>query len=115
MTLEDRPRPLRWPRSQRFALSSAGTAAELSYRELIVASRAQAGRASFDAARAGWASTYRLQADDGLYLAEVAAGDVNLTQIIAALETCGKTRTDAIAAMERLIDAGLIAPLNPPP
>ena len=112
MTLEDRPRPLRWPRSQRFTLSSTGTEAESSYRSLIVASRAQAGRASFDAARAAWAGTYHLQADDGLYLAEVAAGGVNLSQIIAALETCGKTRTDAIAAMERLIDAGLIAPLS---
>jgi hypothetical protein len=112
MTLEDRPRPLRWPRSQRFGLSATGAEAEASYRSLIVASRAQSGRASFDAARAAWAGTYRLQADDGLYLAEVAPGGVNLTQIIAALETCGKTRPDAIAAMERLLDAGLIAPLN---
>jgi hypothetical protein len=95
-------------------LSTTGTEAELSYRELIVASRAQAGRASFDAARASWAGTYRLQADDGLYLAEVAPGGVNLTQIIAALEACGKTRPDAIAAMERLLDAGLIAPIRDP-
>jgi hypothetical protein len=110
MTLENRPRPLRWPRSARFTLSPTGTEAEASYRSLIVASRAQAGRVSFDAARAAWAATYHLEADDGLYLAEVAAGGVSLSEIIAALESCGKTRTDAIAAMERLLDGGLITP-----
>lgn len=112
MTLEDRPRPLRWPRSQRFVLSTAGVAAEASYRERITASRSQAGRASFDAARDAWAGAYRLQADDGLYLAEVAAGGGRLSEIVASLETCGKTRTDAISALERLVDAGFMVPAS---
>lgn len=105
----DRPPPMRWPRAQRFTLSTRGTEAEASYRELIVASRAHEGRASFDAARAAWAGTYSLQVDDGLYLAEVRPGPVNLTQIVAALETCGKTRTDALTAIGRLVDAGLVS------
>jgi hypothetical protein len=111
MTLDERPPKLRWPRSQRFLLSPRGGEAEASYRNMIVASRAQEGRASFDAARASWAGTYSVEADDGLYLAEIAAKPLNLTQLTEALEVCGKTRPDAINALGRLFDAGLIAPV----
>lgn len=110
MAFDERPAKLRWPRSQKFALSQRGTEAESQYRELIVASREAAGRAAFDQARATWASTYSLEADDGLYLAEVKAGAATMPKLIAALETCGKTRPDAIKAIERLVDAGYIAP-----
>ena len=109
MAFDERPARLRWPRSQRFVLSPRGVEAETQYRELIVASRSSGGRASFDQARAAWAATYQLQPDDGLYLAEVGAGPTNLPKLIAALETCGKTRPDAIAALERLVDAGFIS------
>ncbi len=100
---------LRWPRSRKFALSPRGYEAEQDYRERIVASRANAGRDSFDSARAAWAVAHNLQPDDGLYLAEVKSGPINLVQIIAALEACGKTRPDAISAMERLDDNGLLS------
>jgi hypothetical protein len=100
---------MKWPRTQRFTLSPRGLDAEAQYREQIVASRVNSGRASFDAARAEWAKNHAIQADDGLYLAEVAAGPVNLQQIVGALETCGKNRLDAIAAIERLISAGLVS------
>ncbi len=100
---------MRWPRSQRFTLSARGVEAEASYRDLIVASRAQDGRASFDEARARWAGNYKLEADDGLYLAEVRDGPINLPHIITALESCGKRRPDAISALERLVDAGFIS------
>lgn len=108
--LLDRPPRMRWPRSQKFMLSPRGDEVELAYRATIVASREQAGRGSFDSARALWAKSNNLQPDDGLYLAEVRSGPVTLQQIIEALETCGKTRRDAIAAMERLVDAGMITP-----
>ena len=91
-------------------LSARGQQAETSYREQIVTSRAEPGRASFDAARAAWAQAHGLAADDGLYLAEVARGPVTLSQLVSSLETCGKNRLDAIAALERLSDAGLVAP-----
>jgi len=101
---------LRWPRSRKFMLSSRGREVEQDYREKIVASRSAEGRVSFDSARAAWASAHNLQPDDGLYLAEVKAGPISLVQIISALETCGKTRTEAIAALERLDDNGLLSP-----
>jgi len=113
MTLNDRPPKMRWGRTQRFSLSSRGAAAEAAYREQIVLSRNEAGRASYDAARTAWASAHGLLVDDGLYLAEVASKPVTLVQIIASLETCGKTKLDAITAIGRLVDAGLIS--APPP
>lgn len=112
MTLSDRPQKMRWPRAQRFSLSTQGAAAESAYREQIVASRQTTGRASFDAARTAWALHHGLQADDGLYLAEVAGGPVSLPQIVDSLESCGKNRTDAIAALERLADAGMLTLLT---
>ncbi len=112
MTLSDRPPKMRWPRAQRFSLSTQGSAAETAYREQIVASRQTMGRASFDAARVAWAATHGLQVDDGLYLAEVASGPVSLPQIVGSLESCGKSRTDAIAALERLADAGMLTLLT---
>jgi hypothetical protein len=112
VTLDERPPKLRWPRSHRFALSERGRTAELEYREKIVTARAEPGRASFDAARTAWAASHGLNVDDGLYLAELAGGPVTLPQIVAALETCGKNRVDAIAALERLADAGMIS--SPP-
>ncbi len=110
MAFDERPAKLRWPRSQKFVLSQRGVEAESSYRELIVASRSGDGRASFDQARATWAGNYQLEADDGLYLGEVKAGTATMPKLIAALESCGKRRPDAIAAIERLVDAGFISP-----
>lgn len=74
----------------------------------IVASRSAEGRAAFDAARASWAAELRIQPDDGLYLSEIRGGAVTLGQLVEALDSCGKTRKDAIAAVERLVDAGLV-------
>jgi hypothetical protein len=93
-------------------LSARGQQAELSYRDQIVSSRNEPGRGrdSFDAARAAWAQTHGLSADDGLYLAEVAKGPITLSELVASLETCGKNRLDAIAALERLSDAGMVSP-----
>ncbi len=102
------PVPRRWPRSQQFKLSEKGSAAEASYRSTIVASRTHEGRASYDAARLAWAVSFHLQPDDGLYLGEVREGAVRMEQIIEALQTCGKNRKDAVSALERLFDEGMI-------
>ena len=112
--LQDPSPRRRWPRSQRFTLTEKGNEAEASYRSTIVASRTQEGRASFDAARTAWAGAFALEPDDGLYLGEIRRGPLTLEQIVSALETCDKTRKDALAALERLFDAGLIlAPAEP--
>jgi hypothetical protein len=110
---DDPPARRRWPRSQRFSLSETGTSAASSYLSTIIASRTAEGRASYDAARASWATEFRIQPDDGLYLAEIRTGPVTLGQLVDALETCGKTRKDAIAAVERLVDAGLVDASSP--
>jgi hypothetical protein len=106
---EDRPARRKWPRSQRFALSEKGAAAAEAYMATIVASRAEGGRGAYDAARDAWAKQYGIQPNDGLYLAEIKNGVVRLEHIVAALETCGEVRKDAIAALERLLDAGLLS------
>jgi hypothetical protein len=106
---EDRPPKRRWPRSQKFVLPEKGVAAADAYMSTIVTSRSEAGRSSYDAARAAWAASFHVQPNDGLYLAEIRNGPIRLEHIVAALESCGETRKDAIAALERLFDAGLLA------
>ncbi len=105
----DPPQKRRWPRSQRFTLSAAGREAESAYRTTIVASRAEEGRGSFDTARAEWAKALGIEPDDGVYLCEISAGPVRLENVVEALDSCGKTRQDAVAALGRLFDAGLVA------
>lgn len=106
--MEERKAKRRWPRTQRFVLSERGVSAAQAYMDDIVASRSAEGRSSYDAARTKWAQTYAIEPNDGLYLAEIKAGPIRLEHILAALESCGETRKDAIAALERLLDAGLI-------
>ncbi len=109
--LDDRPAKRRWPRSQKFILSEKGITAEADYRAVIVTSRSNdaGARESFDAARTGWARTWGVETDDGLYLCEVSSGPKTLEQLVTALESCDKTKTDALAALGRTFDAGLVA------
>src|SRR5688500_18285221 len=106
--LTDRAPKSRWPRSQRFALSAKGVEAEAAYRASVAAVTGVGGRAGFDAARAAWASGLSVQPDDGAYLGELRPGAQSLNQVVEALETCGKTRADALFALGRLVDAGLV-------
>lgn len=105
---QDRPAPTRFSRSQRFSLSEAGKQAEQQYRETIVASRTTAGRDSFDSARDAWAKSLGIEADDGLYLSELASGPKTSQQLVDALETCGKGRDDAKGVIARIFKAQLI-------
>ena len=100
--------PRRWHPTQRFALSATGAECEAEYRSRIVASRDEVGRASYDAARTAWATAYSLQPDDGLYLGEVKSGPISLGEMVESLDSCGKTHRDALVALERLLDRGLI-------
>jgi hypothetical protein len=111
----DSDRGARWPRSQKFSLSDQWTRAEQDYREVITAARADAGRASFDAARKQWAGALRVEPDDGMYLGELRSGPRTLDELWRALETCGQSRTDLKAAIRRLTSVGLVdAPAAPP-
>ena len=74
-----------------------------------MAARAKPGRRAFDAARGAWATSLGLQPDDGVYLGQLRAGSASLRELVAALLDCGMKRADALAALGRLVDAGLIA------
>lgn len=115
--LEDRPKKLRWPRSQKFTLSEKGVTAEADYRSTIVLSREDAGRnrAAFDTARTAWAKTWGVETDDGLYLCEISASPKTMQELVTALEACDKTKQDAIDAVGRTFDAGLLVAVVPPP
>jgi hypothetical protein len=111
----DRQPKSRWPRSQRFRLSIRGAEAEASYRQLIVAARAVAGRTSYDAARAAWAAPHlSVQPNDGTCLVELQQGPLTLEELARSLETSGSTRQEVKTAIDRLADAGLVEPVPPP-
>lgn len=105
----------KWPRSQRFLLSDAGAGAEASYRESITASRSEGGRASFELARSNWARSVAVEPDDGMYLGELVGGPRTLEQLTAAVDASGHGRKQVVAALERLLDAGLVLSSTPEP
>jgi len=105
----------KWNRSQRFQLSPAGRQAELDYRQVIVASRAEAGRKSFDVARTGWAARLELEPTDGLYLGELLEAPRTIPEIAASLDGCGPQRSDVHAAVERLVQLRMMELVVPPP
>ena len=112
--LSSTPR-VKWSRSQRFQLSTAGRQAGHTYREVIVASRAESGRKPFDAARAEWAAKLLLEPGDGLYLGELLAAPRTIPELTEALDGCGPQRADVKLAVERLVKARIIELVAPPP
>jgi hypothetical protein len=104
---ESRPRA-KWPRFFRFALTERGREAERAYREEIVASRAQVGRASFDDTRASWAKRFAIEPDDGLFLCELRESAKTRAELAAAVIQCDRSADDVKAALERMWDVGLV-------
>ncbi len=100
----------RWPRGQKFVMSSSGTSAEQAYREAVQAARAQ-GRATLTAAQAAWAAPLRLDPADGVVLGELRAGRKSIAEIARGLEDCGTSAAEVKSAVDRLSDAGLIEPV----
>jgi len=105
----------KWSRSQRFRLTPAGRDAGQSYRQDIVASRVEAGRKSFDAARAEWAARLALEPTDALYLVELLEAPRTIPEIAASLDGCGPQRSDVPAAIERLVQLRMMDLVPPPP
>ena len=105
----------KWSRSQRFRLTPAGREAGRAYRQDIVASRVEAGRKSFDAARAEWAARLALEPTDGLYLGELLEAPRTIPEIAASLDGCGPQRSDVPAAIERLVQLRMMDLVPPPP
>lgn len=106
----EREKGMRWARGQRFRLSSLGVEAEARYQTALTKSREQGGRAAFDEATSAWAATLGVQPGDGLYLCELRASVRTLLELVQSLETCGVTKSEAKAALERLIHSKLAEP-----
>jgi hypothetical protein len=97
------------------AVASRGREAGLNYRQVIVASRAEAGRKSFDVARTEWAARLGLEPTDGLYLGELLEAPRTIPEIAASLDGSGPQRSDVRAAVERLVQLRMMDPIAPPP
>ena len=115
MSEEEKSPRVKWSRSQRFQLSAAGREAGHTYKEVIVASRAEAGRKSFDDARAEWAAKLLLEPADGLYLSELLAAPRSIPELAEALDGCGPQRAEVKTAVERLVKARILELVAPPP
>jgi hypothetical protein len=97
----------RWPRKQKFRLSAIGTEAEAHYQEAIKSSQDRGGREAFDQATAAWATPLGLQPGDGVYLSELRISVQSLTELVEGLTSCGTTKSEAAAALKRLLSAKL--------
>lgn len=99
----------RWPRGQKFALSSIGVVAEEQYRDAVQAARAQ-GRTALDAAQQAWAEPLAVSPSDGVLLGELRTGRKSLADLAKGLESCGIPLPEVKVAIDRLCEAGLVAP-----
>lgn len=102
--------PKRWPRGQKFTLSSAGEAAELAHREAVNQARSS-GRAALQAALAAWATPLAVQAGDGVLLGELRGQKRGLNDLTRALEATGIEPAELKSAVDRLVVAGLAQPV----
>lgn len=100
----------RWPRGQKFVMSPAGTAAEVSYREAIQAARAQ-GRSALESAQRSWAASLGVEPTDGVVLSELRAGRRSIADVARGLEDCGTSPAEVKVAVDRLAEVGLVEPV----
>jgi hypothetical protein len=97
----------RWRRGQKFGVSAYGTVAEAQYQIAVSSSHDRGGREALDHALAAWATLFGVRPRDGVYLSELRSSVQTLTQLVAALETCGATQTEVKAGLARLVGAKL--------
>ncbi len=101
----------RWPRGQRFVLSSAGEAAESEFRDAVQVSRSQ-GRAALETAQRSWAAPLGLEPLDGVVLGELRGGARrSIADVVRALQDCGTTAPEVKSSIDRLARTGLVAPV----
>ncbi len=97
-----------WQSATQFALSPEGITAVELYRSCAVGSPPRVGP-YFEGVRRFWAESQRLHHDDTIYLGEVLGGAKTVEGIVEALRACGRERDHSLAALRRLLDAGLIS------
>jgi hypothetical protein len=81
---------------------------------VIVASRAEAGRGSFDAARAEWAAQLALEPSDGIYLGELLDAPRTIPELAELLDGCGPQRAEVRDVVERLVNVRMVELVAPP-
>jgi hypothetical protein len=108
--LDKRNEPKRWPRGQKFTLSAEGADAEAAYRNVVVEARTS-GRAALDAALAAWAGPRRVTPTDGIVLAELRGKRLGVPDLVRELEAAGIAADEVRASLERLVAAGVVAPI----
>ena len=102
----------RWPRGQKFALSSVGAAAQDAYHAAVTGARAS-GRTALEAALAAWATPRGVAPGDGAILAELAGKRLGIGALCEALEVTGIAPDEVRAGIGRLVEAGIVEPLPP--
>jgi hypothetical protein len=104
---------IRFGRAQKFRLASKGTEAVEAYTVMVEKARAGEGRAQFDAARAAWSAPRGLTPEDGLYLMDFSQGERTITDAVRSLDSCA-TPKEVKAAIERLLECGMLEPVPEP-
>lgn len=104
---------LRFPRGQKFTLSSAGKVAEEDYRTTVMAARST-GRSALDAALTAWGTPLRIQPGDGVLLGELRGKPRGLSDLAEGLDGAGISPAEVRAAVGRLVSAGLLEAVPPP-
>ena len=112
---EDKPEKVRFGRAQKFRLSPRGDEAARAYAEMIEKARSGNGRAQFEAARNSWGASLGLVAEDGLFLADFAAGPRTIAEAARSLDSCGTTAKEVKTAVDRLLGLGMLEPVPAPP
>jgi hypothetical protein len=107
----DRSRWSSWQPATRFVLSPHGITAIESYRAKAVGSPPRIS-SDFEPGRWTWAESLQLHHEDALYLGEVLGGAKTLDGIIAGFQACGRKPDEILAALQRLVDAGLLSTMN---
>ena len=103
--------PRRWPRGQKFTLSAAGLGADALHRETVSGVRGS-GRAALEAALRAWAGPLGVLPGDGLLLSELRQQRRGLNDLARALEAAGIALAEVKAGIDRLVQAGLVEPLE---
>ncbi|ATB31154.1 hypothetical protein [Melittangium boletus] len=108
---------IRFGRAQKFRLAAKGSEAVAAYTLMVEKAREGVGRAQFDAARATWSEPRNLKPEDGLYLVEFSQAERTIPETVKRLDNCA-TPKEVKAAIERLLECGMLepvpAPIEPP-
>lgn len=97
----------RWPRGQKFTLSSSGGDAQEAYRDAVLNARAS-GRTALETALSAWAAPRQVAPGDGIILAELSGKRLGLSDLCEALESAGIVPDEVRAGVARLVDAGIV-------